>query len=515
MHSTVGKAAAGLALLALVGPGRLASGSAAAAESARLPAGRLILEDPPARARAGVELGPEDIVVEAECFAFMTYGWEIGEDPGASGGRYIHMKEGVGDFESEDKIRADLTVRSGDFYNVSGDRRSLEARCPFTAPRAGRYFLAARTMAHARQCSNVTFVAVNGTRREAGRNGSRPFVWLWHEVAEVYLRKGSNTLSFMAHQDDVKVDQVILTRVRRPFLRLETRTFSGGCAERTSLPDETPPANISLSVATLAITADRDPGISVYVHRIVPGRLDARVAFTLELPGQENLEDSRSVRLTGSSDLVEVRWRAALPGALPRREYLVRCRLSVEGREIEERTLVLFRGYDWSVLGPLPYMALSDVGRPERDLRTEKEYRFEGRRFGWRAYSEDFTDHFGTMDFSRFFRGETLATGRAALYAYTEVRAREAGRYLLKAQGDDNLIVWINGRKAVTIAEHGPPIRTALEKVIRLKAGRNRILFRLNQVEGQWQAAIRIRTLDDHPADVEGIPFADQDIELD
>ncbi len=530
MHSTAGKAAAGLALLALVSPGQLASGSAAAAERARLPAGRLVVEDPPPGESAGVELGPEDIVIEAERFAFMTYGWEIGEDPRASGGRYIHMKEGVGDFESEGKIAADPTVRSGDFYNVSGDRRRLEARRAFTAPRGGRYFLAARTMAHASRCSNITFVTVNGVRREAGRNGSKPFVWLWHEVAEVYLRKGPNTLSFMAHQDDVKVDQVILTRVRLPSLRLENRTFSGGCAERPSLPDGTPPANISLSVETLAITDGRDPappgrspalpwrspGMSVYVHRIVPHDVEARLTFALELPGQESLEDSRTVRLTDSSDLVEVRWLTDLPVALPGREYLVRCRLSVEGREIEERTLVLFRGYDWSVLGPLPHMEVTDEGRPEKDLRPEKQYRFGDRWFGWRAYREDCTDHFGIMDFGRFFRDETLpATRRAALYAYTEVRARKAGRYLLKAQGDDNLVVWINGRKAVTISEHGPPIRTAREKVIRLYAGRNRILFRLNQVDGQWQAAIRIRTLDDHPADVEGVPFADQDADLD
>jgi hypothetical protein len=211
---------------------------------------------------------------------------------------------------------------------------------------------------------------------------------------------------------------------------------------------------------------------------------------------------------------VKVRWRIELPESLPRREYLVRCRLLVEGREVEEKTLALLRGYDWSVLGPLPFVEGAATGEPEGDARPRTSYLFGGRRFTWRAYEEAFTDHFGLMDFGRMFAEEAGDVEHASLYAYTEVRARDGGEYLLKAQGDDDLVVWINGSEVVAISEKGPPIRTAREVPVRLKAGGNRVLFRLSQKSGQWQAAIRIRTPSDHLADVEGIPFADQDVDF-
>ena len=66
----------------------------------------------------------------------------------------------------------------------------------------------------------------------------------------------------------------------------------------------------------------------------------------------------------------------------------------------------------------------------------------------------------------------------------------------------------------MTIDAKGPPIRTARETEIDLKTGRNRILFRLNQKEGQWQAGIRIRTIDDQIANVNGVPFDEQTIDF-
>ena len=477
--------------------------------------GILVLETAPACDTESVVLGPGAVVIEAEHFQFTTYGWEIGEDARASGGRYIHMKEGVGDYESEDKAAAAPGVRSGDFYNVTGDRRRIEARCYFTAYRDGDYIVLVRTMAGARQCSNITHVSVDGSRYQVGKNRTKPFVWLWHRAAEVRLRKGTNTLSFMAHQDDVKVDQVVLTPVGSAPADRGDRVFSGGHREKVSLPGELPPATMSLSIGTLVVAGGRDPEMAAYVHRNIPGRVDARVVFALDLPGRRGLACSRDVHLTGADELVKVRWRIELPEPLPRREYLVRCRLLVEGREVEERTLVLLRGYDWWVLGPLPFMEVTATGEPEGDPRPRTRYPFGGRRFTWRAYAEAFTDHFGLMNFGRMF-AEEVAGGveHASLYAYTEVRAREGGEYLLKAQGDDDLVVWINGSEVVAISEKGPPIRTAREVPVRLEAGRNRVLFRLSQKSGQWQAAIRIRTPADQIADVEGIPFADQDVDF-
>ena len=72
------------------------------------------------KSRDRVALSRDDIVLEPELFHGQTYGWQVGESRGASGGCYLHIKEGVGDYESEDLLRDDPSIRSGDFYNVTG-----------------------------------------------------------------------------------------------------------------------------------------------------------------------------------------------------------------------------------------------------------------------------------------------------------------------------------------------------------------------------------------------------------
>ncbi len=98
--------------------------------------------------RGEVFAADEAIVLEAELFQKMSYGWQIGLDESAAGGAYIHVKEGVGDFESEDAIARNPSVRAGDFYNITGHRGRIEARLYVTSPDAGSYQLFARTMAN-------------------------------------------------------------------------------------------------------------------------------------------------------------------------------------------------------------------------------------------------------------------------------------------------------------------------------------------------------------------------------
>ena len=119
-------------------------------------------------------------------------------------------------------------------------------------------------------------------------------------------------------------------------------------------------------------------------------------------------------------------------------------------------------------------------------------------------------DHF-SEDLARGLRGKRdLQAEVGVVFA----EADEDGEYLLKVQGDDNIVVWVNGARVIRITEKGPSIRTAREVKISLKKGRNRILFRLNQRQNQWQASIRIRTKDDKVANIKGIPFSEQETDF-
>jgi len=462
-----------------------------------------------------IPLGEEDIVVEAELFQFMTYGWEIGEREGASGNCYIHIKEGAGDL-GEAGIVFDPAVRAGDFYNVTRDRRHIEARCYFMAPQEAAYFVTVRTMAHRSHCSNIINLTVNeGGPVQVGRNGTEPFVWLWHRVGKAHLKEGLNRVSFFTCQDDVKVDQVILTTEDPALSEDSQTTFRGGHREPVALPADIGPLTLSLSANTLRVVAEENPAVQVHVTKHAPRDISAKLRISLDLPGDRRRERAYDIRLGSSQALTRFQCPVDLPRPLERKEYLLRCQLMLPSEVVQERTLVLFHGYDWLILGPLPFMAAASRGEPEGDKRLKSKYSFAGKEFSWQRYDHRHTGHFCIMDFGKVFSGRTYhAMENAAVYAYTEVDAKEAGEYLLKSQGDDDLVVWINGDKAVTITDGETPIRSARETKVSLRRGVNRILLRLNQRKGQWQAGIRIRTAADQVADVLGIPFAQQGYRL-
>ena len=455
--------------------------------------------------------GPRDIVVEAEHFQFLSYGWEIRRAADAGGGAYIHLKEGRGDQDKDSKeIHSDR--RAGDVYNITGDNRPIEARCWFIVPETGTYYPWVRTMAHRSQCSNMIVINFNGrARNTVGQNGSTPYVWLWHQTRPVHLVRGPNYAGFCVYQDDVKVDQILLSP-RNSTPPPDSHTYIGVDPPTSITGTESPPAVLSLTCDTLAIGATNDPSVEIYVFDNRLDRERSSLELTLDLPAGRTRR--RLLPLLASDHrLLRFPYDLQLPRPLDKREYLLRCRLLHENNPVQERTVVLYRGYDWRILGPLPYMQVSETAAPESVEIPQNPCEIRGTATAWVRYDEANTAPFALMDFGKMFSGRTYnAMPEVSAYAYTEVSAATAGRYLLKGMGDDNLIVWINGDKVMTISNRGTAIRTALDKPVMLRKGLNRILYRINQRQGQWQAGLRIRTLDDRPADVLGIAYTNQSV---
>jgi len=452
-----------------------------------------------------------DVVVEAEHFQFLTYGWEIGHAADAAGGAFIHLKEGRGDLDKAGlELHADR--RAGDVYNITRDNRLIETRCWFDAPQSGTYNVWVRTMAHRSNCSNIINIFFNsGVRRAVGHNGSTPYSWLWHQAQSVQLKQGLNTLGFGVAQDDVKVDQVLLTRatVARPP---GTRFYVGDEPLASIATAKPPLAVLSLSSDTLAIGSTNDPSVEIYV---LNNRLDlqkASLELTLDLPGDRTRR--RLLPLTATDHrLLRFPYAPELPRPLEKREYLLRCRLLHNDVCVQSRTLVLFHNYDWRILGPLPFIEAATEVAPESTRRPTNPCTIGGNAYRWSRYDERNTDHFGVMDLGKMFSGRTYsAMPNATAYAYTEVFAEAAGEYLLKGMGDDDLVVWINAERVLAITKDGTVIRTALDRPVTLLEGRNHVLYRINQRQGQWQAGVRIRTLMDRPAMVLGIPYAEQTV---
>jgi hypothetical protein len=487
---------------------------------------RPVIRDPLSGAKvfrqtdARTVLGPEAIIIEPELFQEMTYGWQIEESASASGQACALIKEGVGDII--DHIRApfvefDPARRSGDFFNVSGSRERIEACCRFDAPEDGEYFIMARLMPGRSICSNVIRIQVDDQPEFiVGFNRTEPFVWGWQMSGwdtppGLTLSRGRHTLKLHAYQDGVWVDQVVLSRTKRDWKGVGVVT--GGYPQDAARADGAP-LSLSLSLDALTVTEAQDPVVCAYVRKTGQAAGQATLQVSLDLPGGRMRVREYPLDLPAEAPLLKFPCPVELPRPLARREYLLRARLLAGGRLVQERTAVLYHGYDWSVLGPLPYLKAEVSCEPEASATPAASYRFGSDVFAWKPYLEEFTGPFGLLDFGRMFNGRSFdAMPKASVYAYTELEVPRAGEYLLKAQGDDHLLVWINGRKAATIVhEHETAIRSAAHFPVRLEAGRNRILFRLNQTIGQWQAGIRFRTADDRVAEVVGVPRAQQQV---
>ncbi len=457
---------------------------------------------------AAVEARPSDIVLEAEHFQSMSYGWQIITDPTTGGSAYIHIKEGVGDFESERQLLS-APVRTGDFYNSTGDNRRIDADLYFRAPEKGIYHVYVRTMAHRSSCSNITHIKINSYNRvQVGHNGSRPFVWLWDYPGMFMLKKGVNRISFQTHQDDVKVDQILLSPEPRHIGAFDPRVFKGGMESEVFF--EKSPActvNMSLTNDTRMLVDNTAPVIDVYLRKNSGKPFEGTLRSVLQDSGYRS---DLPVSLPAEGCLYRLRLPFEFPGTPLLREYNLSVELYTGSARIENRTLVLKNEFDWNILGPFPSLEGERHTFVHPGEVPKQTYSFKGKEYIWSKFSSEYSDPFGLQDFARMFAGDTFhGPEHVSLFAYTEVRAKE-GTYILKAMGDDDLTVWVNGREVIRIFEKGPPIRTAREIPVYLSEGVNRILYRLEQKTNQWQAQVFFRNKDQTPADVVGVPFAEQ-----
>jgi len=461
---------------------------------------------------APYRVAPADtIVLEAERFQHLTHGWEIGTDPLAAGGAYLHNKEGAGDCEVEYTIDGTPFSRVGDVYNVTGDMRAPVAELRFMVPRTGVYHLYARTMAQRMRCSNLTGLTVNhGERLNVGRKRSRPFWWLWHRVGDegLLLTGGVNTVSFRTVQDDVKVDQLVFSPHPLGLAESEPRVLVGGLSCEPVFPQHTPPVCLSLSAESLNVVSNICPAVTAWLRRLHAGELALKMTVSLRGPRGETDKLSTPVKLEAGVDLVRVDLPRFKPPA-DLGDFLLRVAVIPASGPAVTRTRVLSRPYDWRILGPLPYLWDGQEGPLDGEQDVCSVHEYNGRAYTWQRYDAGDNDPFGLMDFGQRFTGNRfLAPEQRTVYARTEVNVPAAGRYRVKGMGDDDMTVWINGRHVLDICRvKGPAIRSVQAAEIDLPAGRATILYRLNQRSGQWQGKVFFRGADHGLTGITGIPF--------
>ena len=110
-------------------------------------------------------------------------------------------------------------------------------------------------------------------------------------------------------------------------------------------------------------------------------------------------ESRTPLNLANDHVLTRVSLEFPWPDKLALREYVIRANVEPDvggGADVTERVLVLTRGYDWQLLGRLPYMSVRSAGPIEHATPPfESTYEVRGKSAGWQRFSPAHADAFG------------------------------------------------------------------------------------------------------------------------
>ena len=189
---------------------------------------------------------------------------------------------------------------------------------------------------------------------------------------------------------------------------------------------------------------------------------------------------------------------------LPMREYLLTAVLKLEDGTQTKSHVPLMKPFDWEVAGPKPFLSNSVPGPLDGD-KAPADDAYDT----WQPFKDEAWDHFGVLDFGVQTSGNSANAPRnRTIYGRTLIEVPRAGRYLMKVQADDQMLLWINGELVYRHDYQRPVTRAAFAEPILLEAGVHRVRFRVNQFDGKWQASLRFRTEADTLSDIVGRPVA-------
>jgi hypothetical protein len=495
-------------------------GLTTAAETNRAPRGSALVVP------GGPDLPPPPdgaFVFEAEHWSEMNYGWEIERNPTVGGGACINCKEGTTTGSSQ------CFLNTFDFYNVREkmeDQTVLKYR--FHLPRAGRYYLLGRMLATCSHCSNSINVGLDrgGLKLHSydkeyygGFMGAHiPFRWMWAtaRIGAVYLQAGDHYVHVFPHEDGLLVDQFMLWPADRGAGFPSSEAYAENLAPNRGTSFERadgPPQHLSFELASMVIGEDSPAACSVVLRRLRPGQGAADLRVVLREAGEDGADLALGRYRLDMATLPELAFVpidfSALDYArLPRREFLLEATLEGAGGPIASRHLPLMHPFLWEVSQDFPYLPNNQAGPLDGDAEPA------GDTPAWRPFAYSNWTPLGVMDFGVLTAGNSLhAPEFRTIYVRTVISAPETADYMLKAQSDDQMLLWLDGRLVARIDTMQSVIRNSYRFRIRIEKGVHRVRMRVNQGAqvrklqgGYWQASLRFRTPEDDLSGVIGAP---------
>ena len=327
----------------------------------------------------------------------------------------------------------------------------------------------------------------------------------------VELAEGDHFLHIFIHEDGIRLDQFLVSPDKVQFEG--GRPFQANVVPGRGTQWEHgsgPAVHLSYDLKSMVITPRLPPDCKLALRKWRGGEGTAVVRAILRGVGKGGddlviLEEELDLAKLPELSLFELDFSELKLDELERREYLLRAELSSDGDLLASTHIPLMKPYQWQVFGPLEYVSNEEAGPLDADLEPEATADRK-----WAAFADTSWDHFGVMDFGLHTSGNSLYPPTdSTIYARTRIRVPRTDTYLLKLQADDQMLLWLDGELVYRHDDRRPVTRAAYTQRMRLEEGEHRLRVRVNQGYGRWQAAVRIRTMEDDVSGVVGVAAAE------
>jgi hypothetical protein len=442
-------------------------------------------------------------VFEAELFTDTNYGWEVEPDKDCSGGAYLHCKEGIANGPGQ-------TVHGVfNFYDVHTGTDVTFLRYHINVPKTGDYYVYGRFWTTDTHCSNHTCVAIDkGGPAIGGMDNRTPFRWIWSPVdgSPMRLTAGDHFVHLFIHEDGVRIDQFILSPV--PIFGSDPFKANFVPGENTAWQKQKgPPVHLSFDLKSMVVTPRLAPECNLVLRRLRPSDKTARIVVKLLAAAPEGgdlpvADVEVPLKSLPNLCLMPLNFKGLDLENLQRREYLLTADMTVDAEKVFSANVPLMKPWEWEVFGPGRFIGNGQNGPFDGDVEIGKETKGN-----WAPFKDDAWDHFGVMDYGLQVAENSLhAPTYRTIYVRTIIQVPKSDMYLMKLQSDDQLLIWVDGKPIYRYDGERPVTRAGFKVPLYLEEGVHRLRIRVNQMEGRWQASLRIRTEDDDVSGVVGLP---------
>jgi len=430
---------------------------------------------------------------EAELANDLSYPFEIAEVEGASGGLALTIPEGAG---SRGAFGKKDTGFASYFVGI---------------PAEGEYSIRMRVRWNG-NCSNSAMLKIGQTKPVLV--STKTFgVWHWVFAGRGKFSQGTHEIRIQNREDGVWLDEILVSRedlelgpdplepdtipradaASRPeprvFLSSPTRGIRALPPTDFKLTHATQRVMPLPALRTLVLREKGSTRLVVWLRNSSASDATGKVTFVSPSPVEVKPNAEQTFRMSRGESLKKLCFEVSPGAGLHRGLHTAFIRVRHQNGRIEGRKLLLLRPLQWLVTNAFPCPGQLGVEAPSAvEEAIGGDFPGLRARAMWRVVGEDAITPFGLLDMRRAVADKTYVMA----YAFTRLRAAEAGDYWLSVRHDDMVRIWLNGAHVFTSLQCAPSASTRKPVRVGLKKGLNDLLVKVCQIKNYWELGVYV-----------------------